>query len=304
MARFVIFVMLWTISAYQIQPTADGRKGVHDATESKHDVTAKPHVAQPPTAQQTVVPPQAPEQKVQITSIPTVAVNAHDSTWEILLTILTGLLVIVGGAQIIMLWRTVKATQDNAEAARLSAQGLRDSERAWVAVKRVGNPPENWVAEVSKGYVPGIVFEFEVHGKTVVRIVESRFALAIVPVRGNTPMPEPDLPLPPDYSAADSYNIAGENRMVVPPGGTFQMRCFLRPSLPTEKQLAGLRDREVLMCAYGYVKYLDSFGKSRETRACYVYDFIWGGVLTSPDGEILNPSGFRVGNLPEYNKAT
>jgi hypothetical protein len=177
-------------------------------------------------------------------------------------------------------------------------------ERAWVAVKRVGNPPENWVAEVSKGYVPGIVFEFGVHGKTVARITESRFALAIVPVRGNTPMPEPDLPLPPDYSAADSYNIAGESRMVVPPNGTFQMRCFLRPYPPTEEQLTGLRNRDVLMCVYGYVKYLDSFGKSRETRVCYVYDFIWGGVLTSPDGEILNPSGFRVGNLPEYNKAT
>ncbi len=180
----------------------------------------------------------------------------------------------------------------------------KQGERAWVAVKRVGNPPDNWVAEVSKGYVPGIVFDFEVHGKTVARISESRFALAIVPVRGGTPMPEPDLPLPPDYSAADSYSIAGENRMVVPPDGTFQIRCFLRPFPPTEKQLAELRDRAVLMCAYGYVKYLDSFGKNRETRVCYVYDFIWGGVLTSPDGTILNPSGFRIGDLPEYNKAT
>jgi hypothetical protein len=82
------------------------------------------------------------------------------------------------------------------------------------------------------------------------------------------------------------------------------LRCYLHPFPPTEQQLSELRDRDVLMCAYGYVKYLDAFGESRETRVCYVYDFIWGGVLTSPDEEVLNPSGFRPAKLPEYNDAT
>jgi hypothetical protein len=287
MARLTIILLLLGISlvAYQTPPTGDEHKQAHDATQSEHSEATKPQIAQPPFVQQAVNPPKTEQKKQNDTSQH--AEQSHDLI-DVLNASSTAIIALF---TILLFCAVVRQIRTN-----------KQSERAWVAVKRIGNPPEKWIAEMDKGYVPGIVFEFEVHGKTVARVTESRFALAIVPVRRDTL--EPDLPLPPDYSAADSYDIAGENRVVVPPDGTFQMRSYLRPFPPTDKQLTDLRNRNVVMCSYGYVKYLDAFGKSRETRVCYVYDMIWGGVITSPDGVVLNPSGFRPAKVPKYNDAT
>jgi len=55
------------------------------------------------------------------------------------------------------------------------------------------------------------------------------------------------------------------------------------------------------MCAYGFIEYRDVFDRPGVTRFCYVYDFQFGGVLTSPDGTVLNPSGFRPGGPASYH---
>ena len=72
----------------------------------------------------------------------------------------------------------------------------------------------------------------------------------------------------------------------------------------TEGEWLKLRDGKTVMCAFGIIEYEDSFGRKRETRTCYVYDFAWGGVIKSPDGTVLNPSGFRIGGPSAYNKAS
>lgn len=178
-----------------------------------------------------------------------------------------------------------------------------DAERTWLAIKSVGNPPEGWVNTVEKGHIPGVVFEFAAYGKTVVRVVDARFALRIVPAK-TAGTGQPDLPIPPDYTITRQYNIGGGSGMLVPPSGTFQISCFLDPTHTTEAQLNELIRGSTLMCAYGFVRYKDAFGKVRETRVCYTYDFAFGGILRTPEGSVINRVGFHPDGPPEYNSAT
>jgi hypothetical protein len=180
----------------------------------------------------------------------------------------------------------------------------RRSERPWLSVDRVGNPPENWIEQTKSGYVPGVILEFKLHGKTVVRITEARFVFCIVPAKTQNSRPEPDLPPTPDYTNIVAHQIAGKNRMVVAPDAVFQIHELLKGGVPPATELEAVRDGKKVMCAYGFIRYKDAFEEDRETRACYVYDFSWGGVLRTPDRVVLNPAGFRPGGPSAYNGAT
>ncbi len=64
-----------------------------------------------------------------------IPVNPTKDSWDRALVVFTGLIVIVGGFQIWFLWKTVKATSDNAEAALLNAQAMINAERARVVAE-------------------------------------------------------------------------------------------------------------------------------------------------------------------------
>jgi len=177
------------------------------------------------------------------------------------------------------------------------------SERAWLSVKRVGNPPEDWLNRVKSSYVVGVILEFSVFGKTPARITEARFALRLIPTKNNSRRREPDLPENPNYAGITGLEITGKNTIVIAPGGDFRIQEFLSPP-PKPEDLEETRDGKKVLCVYGFIKYKDAFGRGRETRACFVYDFSFGGILRSPDGIVLNPAGFRPGGSAAYNQAT
>src|SRR5271157_217108 len=208
----------------------------------------------------------------------------------------TRLLVIVGALQTIILFLTIGAIYRQTKAAK-------DSERAWVLVKRVGNP-EQWYAPDKPSYFPGMVFEFGVYGKTPARVTSADFRLHLVSPKPGVKPPEPELPRIPDYRSGSRDSEIPEKGRVLPPGDNFRIRIGLDPLTLTEEQWVKLRDSEMIMCAYGVIKYRDAFGRNKETRTCYVYNFAWGGVITAPDGTVLNPPGFRAGGPSGYNKAT
>ena len=205
-------------------------------------------------------------------------------------------LVIVGALQAIILFLTVGAIYRQTKAAK-------DGERAWVLVKRIGDP-EQWYAPDKPGYSPGMVFEFNVYGKTPARAIDAAFRLHFVPAKPGTKPLEPDLPRIPDYKSGTRNPEILEKGRILPPEDTFRIRLRLDPPTLAEEQWVKLRDSETIMCAYGFIKYEDAFGRKKETRTCYVYNFAWGGVITAPDGTVLNPPGFRVGGPSGYNKAT
>ena len=241
-------------------------------------------------------------ENVKVLSVPEILTESKKDSYDKILVIATILLVVVGVFQIVYLWRTVQVARDSAEIAKASTEALTRAERSWLLVKRVGNPPENWLALVpSQGYAPGIVLEFGVFGRTVVTVTDARFVLHPVPAKDGIMPPEPALPEPPDYRGATT-NLNVQNGNILPPGGTMTIKEYLHGL--TQLNLAELRDRKMILCAYGFVEYDDAFGNHRETATCYVYDFAWGGVFKSPDGTVLNPAGFYIGGPKTYHRAT
>jgi hypothetical protein len=105
-----------------------------------------------------------------------------------------------------------------------------------------------------------------------------------------------DIPKEPDYAGRSSLNdlvLAKEDCI-----GAF---AFLQPNQPnpivTKDEALALRRREIFWYAYGIVAYLDTFGKTHETRFGYLYFFPLGGDPRSA-------SLVREGLPSAYNKAT
>jgi hypothetical protein len=190
------------------------------------------------------------------------------------------------------------AAAKSAETAERTIGVLIDSERAWVLVSRVGAPDKHgWYAPDVPQYVPGMAFEFEVFGKTAVRITDARFDLR--PFRAKARFApswepvEPDLPAVPDYTRLRRSAEIPEDGQVVIPGRRFQIMVGL-PQTLNVNEWESLRDEQTAMCAYGFIGY-ESLGGQYATAVCYVYRFHWGGVITATDGTRLNPPGFEIG---------
>jgi hypothetical protein len=222
--------------------------------------------------------------------------------------IFTGLLVIVGWRGVRFAKRTLHAIDEQAEATKKSVDVLIDSERAWVIVSKVGNPEHGWDYPDDPRYLPGVVFEFEVSGKTSARITDARFDLLPVPAKTRVaplwePL-EPDLPLVPNYTRQKRSPEVTENGQVVIPGQKFPIMVRLQQTLNVN-EVESLRDENTVMCAYGFIKY-DSLGKHNETAVCYVYRFHWDADFTSADGAVLDSSasGFELAGPPAYNRST
>jgi hypothetical protein len=222
-------------------------------------------------------------------------------------TFFTGVLMLVGIGGVCLALRTLRVLEKQAKATKDSVDVLINSERAWVIVSRVGNPDTKygWYAPDTPQYLPGMVFEFEVCGKTVARIMDARFDLLPVPARTRfapswEPL-EPDLPPVPDYTRRKRSQEIAEDGQVVIPGQKFRIMVSL-PQTLNVSEWESLRDEKTVMCAYGLIKY-DSLGKHKETAVCYVYRFHWGGVFTSGDGTVLNPSSFELAGPPAYNRS-
>jgi hypothetical protein len=196
-----------------------------------------------------------------------------------------------------------QAARANAEAAKASAEGSLNSERGWVLVERIGNP-ESWYVPDNPAYAPGMVFQFRVYGNTPAKVMEARFQLVAVPAKDKDEPFNLDLPPIPDYAGMKPMRDIPELGIVLPPGKTFELRLGLEPPTLTEPQWFDLRDGKTIITAFGVVKYEDAFGRAKETRVCYAYDFAWGGVITAPDGTRLNSPGFRPSGPPQYNKTT
>jgi hypothetical protein len=177
-----------------------------------------------------------------------------------------------------------------------------NAERAWILITRVGDPIALYL-EDNPAYIPGIVYEFKVTGHSPARIIRQGFRFH--PVRKKPgDKAEPDLPLVPDYGDRTKSTDIPEGGRLIAAETVFTIRDALESVHLSIDEFQELRDGAKIMCAYGFLEYKDAFERTAETRFCYVYDFQWGGVMTAPDGTVLNPQGFRLGGPPQYNKAT
>jgi hypothetical protein len=202
------------------------------------------------------IAPTNKEQSVQITSIPKVSVESKKDLYDKILVVATGLLVFVGGFQIYFLWRTIRAIQSQATAMMEADCAL--FVISWDDFIHI-NPeaPNGVLSHAVRWYVknagksPGFVKE-----------VASRFI--VIKSLDDLP-PEPEYP-PPRVLSSESEPVLS---------GAFYERTIYAPiesTLSYTELEAEHRAKKCLLYAYGFVRYLDVYGREQETRFGLVYN--------------------------------
>ena len=194
-------------------------------------------------SQQETVNKQGQSKPTTVPCPPTTAiVSVPASWWERFYVIFTGLLVGIGVIGAYLALRTLRAIEEQARSARssaetakesalaakasanaaaLNAQAVIDAERAWILVKNVGNP-EGWYVPTKPDYLPGMVFEFEVYGKTPARVMDAIFHLENVTAKLGVKPSEPDIPPLPEYKSAGRSPEFPEGGRIMPSGQKFK----------------------------------------------------------------------------------
>lgn len=205
--------------------------------------------------------PQDKEQAVRVTSIPHVSVEPSKDWTDQISWVSNLLLVLVGSGATIAAFRTLSvirrqttAIEISAEAARLSADSLKNAERAWLLIR-----PEAFTL------APSNRFDWVVKnaGRTTATISAAN-------VRCRTLAGTERLPANPEYREA----IIVPN-IPVSPGEVLNFWSYFETETGdlglTDADMQGIVNRRVELVAYGYVKYADSFGEEHESRFCYHY---------------------------------
>jgi hypothetical protein len=173
----------------------------------------------------------------------------------------------------------------------------RDTERAWVLANGAGNPRTPLYDPQQPGHTPGINYLIEIAGNSPARIVRERFRCRIIPVIQGVLQ----LESVPTYTSKRGMFNGSTMRA---PGDKYYISVFLESGPLTANEFRDLQSGNTALCVYGCIDYRDVFNRQRMTQVCCIYNFAFGGVLTSPDGTVLNPAGFRQGGPDAYNQYT
>jgi len=163
-----------------------------------------------------------------------------------------------------------KELRTAAEAARISAESLKDAERAWL----IGEISP--IAENQAGQFVQVVCGVKNCGKTVARVLEKGENFTLQSQAS-------DIPRTPMYQGGTAK---WENGALIAP------LTYLYRTLHTTggEGWDMIRRGQQVLFVFGFVRYLDIFGREHETRYLFHFD--------------PATNGFFVSDHPEYNKAT
>ena len=215
------------------------------------------------------------------------------SNWPLVAVAVWGIVVAINTLK--TLTEQTKATKIAAEATKASADALIESERAWIIASPIEKSPQ-------LGYVvfPGTPEESD-YGKDTINV----FGVAIKNT-GETPArlveeavcykhveSLQDIPEQPIYGDCISCN-----KLLLVTQDSVATISRLQPNpLLRKTQAVAIRRGKEFLYAYGFIRYLDVFGRIHETGFGYLYLFPLGG---DP-----RPLGFtRDGLPPAYNYAS
>lgn len=161
----------------------------------------------------------------------------------------------------------------SADAARMNAQAVINSERAWIDVTGMANPTPGWTKKLPLHF-------FRVHnsGRTPAQLISGTIDHAFV----DTPN---DLPVSPKYktyfNSPNKTFITSSTYFDTSP--LFNPRAIIENRSLAEKNVSSYQ----ILIFYGRIIYEDVLGKrAHETRWCYAwFDDERGFVRTGPDGE-------------------
>jgi hypothetical protein len=195
---------------------------------------------------------------------------------------------------------SAKAAAQAAKATADAANAQMNADRAWIVASVFGDPAEPLLDNLkTKGIIPGIVWQLRIVGNTPARIIRVKFRCRTVDCnRAN--VFEPDLESSPVYLSEEE---TPERTVVSPPGEklTFSIPIETQPDYPLESNLYQIQMGGAFLVSYGRVDYRDAFGRNGATQFCAIYKPPTGALITSPDGTVLNPTGFRIGGPSAYS---
>lgn len=214
------------------------------------------------------------------------------------------LLVLVGIVGTIIAVRTLRKIERQTRAAEVAANAQMDADRGWILASVAGQPMEPMAQRLKDdGIRPGIVWKLQIFGNTPVRILRTDFRCRIVDTDPNVAS-RPGLESTPVYIP----NNAPEGQVVYPPGEKpfiysvgIEDLVDPQPNVTLVDRLTQIPIGAGFLVSYGRVEYEDAFRRKGVTQFCAIYRPRTGGVITSPDGTVLNPVGFQIEGPPEYN---
>ena len=194
---------------------------------------------------------------------------------------------------------TLRKLERQTKASEDSAKAQMNADRAWVMASVAGDPAEPLVDNLAKGIHPGIVWRLQIFGNTPAKITRTQIRCRIVdcdPAMVFQPLLEPT----PVYPTDDNHV---EGKVVSPPGHTALINVSVEfvPNTELKSSLYQVQMGGAFLISYGRVEYQDAFGRSGLTQFCAIYTPYRGGVISSPDGTVLNPVGFHIGGPSAYN---
>ncbi len=176
-----------------------------------------------------------------------------------------------------------------------------NADRAWIVASVIASPEEPLTGNLMKGITPGIAWELRIVGNTPARIVRKEIRCRIVDADPNN-IVQPVLEPTPCYLP----NNEPEGQIIHPPGEKhgYMATVEVEPGSDLAASLTQVVLGGAFLCSYGRFEYEDAFKRKSVTQFCAIYKPQVGLVVTSPDGTVLNPSGFHIGGPPGYNYNT
>jgi hypothetical protein len=204
-----------------------------------------------------------------------------------------------------LMLRHAKELKKLAGAAKRNTDAIIAAERAWLVVEilpidhklmwDINAVPMNWALLVN--------FKVTNSGRTAAKFLSGSIRPHIVEtVDPDAHLVVPRLPSPPPYWPDSPIFEAGK---MWPPRKEFHCGSVIGKSLIVDSH-AEMKDAKKAFCLYGILRYEDSFGKARETRFAYVYQYmrVGGGLLNQKTGRPIDPPGFWAYDCEEYNRST
>ncbi len=200
---------------------------------------------------------------------------------NILLAAFTFLLVVVGGLQVWLLFGTLRATRKAADAAKMSADALVDSDRAWLTFGEVKILDLEPMPVGGTPKIPGVQYGLQNSGKTPAWLLRWKAQFKKL----NS---EEELPVDPQYGEAREF----PNGVPIGPGG-FRPESIALEGALSEQEFTRVKRRELFLIFYAFAEYRDVFKRTHRTRLCLVWN--------EPSG-FDHYRGFRYGGPSNYNE--
>jgi hypothetical protein len=227
-----------------------------------------PNLASGDDAKRSEQAPDNAERPISVSKLPSVTVTkdwTDRAYWAF-----SGLLVLVGGLQTLLLFGTLTTIRrqarsmryqttifrDNAASAKASVEALINSERAWVLID-IGKIP-NFQPDPNSVQFLWVSPTIQNQGKTPARIIRLIARVQLTP-EGQALPPKPEYP--PGQGFALSINT------VLPPKVPIQ----LTPLAISGDEFIRVREGKLSLRIHGFVDYLDFVNTERHSGFCYIY---------------------------------